>query len=844
MNLIYRFFIVVVSLFCGVWLVNSFFQALSPAVALNSINSEVIPARWDTHCVECPDSVGQIYNDRILRLDSDGNPHVVYGSRELYHSWHDGSQWQRELIDVSAQHFEYMAFALDTQDRPTAGYYDTADRSMKFAYQQNNSWITQTILAEGNPRPLTLTTDSANVPHVIFISYVYPGSTELRHAWRNSNGLWVNEIIALTELDIASASLVFGSNAQMHVTYNVNTNGTSGRGDYYLKYAWYDGSTWQTESVIHSGPWGFSHSLVIDEDDRLHISFMDGVGQTLQYGWRDNHVWQFETVEYVSKTGTQSSIAVDSSGQVHIGYYEFVDEYFDFRNFKVKHARYDGNHWIVEEVASEGILPEYSGISLALRGEQPLIVTYSHSIMIFSLHLRNAYGWEGSWIREDGGQPRAQSFALDSQNRPHLAYVVSYNTCQVWHTFFDGSDWQHTLLSHMSSCAYAPVSLAIDSHDRPHIVYVQEGFLMYAWFDNADWQIEALFSGVSDEKIALALDPENKPHILYLHDTEHIMHGWFNGTTWQEEAIYSYPYWLAGDIAVGSDGRVHVTFFEAGDGKYLLNHAWKDGAIWQIEPINEPGEGGVSHDLVLDALNQPHIVYVDTDHELRLVYTWENGGQWQSETVLINATYPSLMLDNYEQPHISYVTEIAPQRWQLRYVYTKDANWYDELINSNDAYLPQIATDSLGRPHVAWIRGGVMYSKRPLPLALHTTVSPMAEVTANDIMTYTITISAPNLNVQLWDPLSEAMTYITGTLTAPAVYSPTAHAISWQGTLLANEDMTFQFQATSALSGTELIPPLVNTTWLTETTTGEGISRTQIVNGKLRWLPIINLPND
>ncbi len=845
MNRIYHFFILIVLVFGGVWLVNSFFQTLSPAAAFNPVNSEVIPARWDIQCIECPEGAGATYihNDRSLRIDSNGTPHVAYGSTKLYHGWYDGSQWQQELIDVSMHYFEHVTFALDTQDRPSASYYDLADHSMKFAYRQNNGWITETVPTEGFSRPLALTIDNTNQPHVIFEDFDFI-DVELRHAWRGSNGLWQHEAIAVESLSIVSASLVFDSAGQMHVTYMVDTNGNSGRGDYYLKYAWYEAGAWQIEDVIRSGPWGFYHSLAIDENDRLHISFMDGVAQTLQYGWRENNMWQFETVDNAGKVGIQPSIAVDSQGQVHISYFEFLDEYFDFRNIKLKYARYDGQDWTIETVTTEGA--NFYGTSLALREEQPYIVYYNVHASELRLALRDVSGWESSLIRADASGIGAISFALDSNAQPHFSYVSGLGTtCKLWYAYLDGVNWQYTLLSTWVGCYYQRVSLAIDSDNRPHIVYWQNDMLKYVWFDGAEWQIEVSISGVSGGgwKIPLALDPADQPHILYRPETRHITHGWFDGTTWQEEVIYNNPDGWPGDIAVDSDGRVHVTFFEAGDGEFRLYHAWKDGDVWQIEAVNEPGEGGEGHDLELDALNRPHIAYIDSNHEFSLIYTWKDGSQWQSVPTMANATQLSLALDSDGQPHISYWNEIE-MPWQVRYVYTKDANWYDELISNNAAYAA-IAIDSLDRPHIAFhSNGGLMYGKRPLPLALDTAVSPIAEVQADDIMTYTLTFSAPELNVQFWNPLPDTMTYITGTLTTPAVYSPTAHAISWQGTLLANEDMTFQFQATSALSGTELIPPLVNTTWLTETTTGEGISRTQIVNGKLRWLPIINLPND
>ena len=48
-----------------------------------------------------------VYTDRALRLDSQGRPHIAYGSRQLFYAHWDGAAWQLETVDP----------ALDTGDR-------------------------------------------------------------------------------------------------------------------------------------------------------------------------------------------------------------------------------------------------------------------------------------------------------------------------------------------------------------------------------------------------------------------------------------------------------------------------------------------------------------------------------------------------------------------------------------------------------------------------------------------------------------------------------------------------------------------------------------------------------
>ncbi len=83
---------------------------------------------------------------------------------------------------------------------------------------------------------------------------------------------------------------------------------------------------------------------------------------------------------------------------------------------------------------------------------------------------------------------------------------------------------------------------------------------------------------------------------------------------------------------------------------------------------------------------------------------------------------------------------------------------------------------------------------------------------------------------------------ITGTVAPTAIYSPTAHAVVWQGTLLADTIETIRFQVTPGITQTgslSLSPPIVNTAWLTDTEGGWRVSAIVIVNGRRIYMPLV-----
>jgi hypothetical protein len=116
----------------------------------------------------------------------------------------------------------------------------------------------------------------------------------------------------------------------------------------------------------------------------------------------------------------------------------------------------------------------------------------------------------------------------------------------------------------------------------------------------------------------------------------------------------------------------------------------------------------------------------------------------------------------------------------------------------------------------------------------------------NDSLTYTLTFSAPGFSVRLWDPLPAAVHYVPGSLTGTvppsAVYSPTARAVSWEGTLVTRATQVVRFQVTPGITGTGsllLSQPIVNTAWLIDRESGAQVSATAIVNGRRVYLPAV-----
>jgi hypothetical protein len=116
------------------------------------------------------------------------------------------------------------------------------------------------------------------------------------------------------------ASLAFDTLNRPHIAYYDSPSFGTGL----LKYATYDGSAWQTYTVDNSATnLGLYASLALDSNNRPHFAYLNNTGADLKHAYYNGSTFLTETVDSFGNVGQWTDIAVDDAGGLHISYYDY-----------------------------------------------------------------------------------------------------------------------------------------------------------------------------------------------------------------------------------------------------------------------------------------------------------------------------------------------------------------------------------------------------------------------------------------------------------------------------------------------------------------------------------------
>jgi hypothetical protein len=341
-----------------------------------------------------------------------------------------------------------------------------------------------------------------------------------------------------------------------------------------LKAAFVFAGEWTIEIPDDTGDAGWCISLLLDDNDKPHISYDYGFtgGDNLMYAYKEGGTWYKEVADdNAPYSGCSTSIGVDSAYQPRI---------------------------------AVGMFAMQDGIRFAEKNGSP---------------------WNAVTL---DGEVKVRSVALvvDANGHYHIAYNDSENPC-LKYAYYNGSSWAISVVDATTSGGIADTDMAMDALGHLHVIYGDGDKTKYGYYDGATWRLEFIEEGVSFTCASIAVDPNNKPHAVYYDETtDYVKYAYSDSGPWNIENVVNLDPAAspAPAIAVDADGEAHIAYSKRNSivDKDLV-YAHRDNGTWQFTTVDDQGNLGLFVDIALDSWGFPHIAYHLCDGSYgQLKYAW------------------------------------------------------------------------------------------------------------------------------------------------------------------------------------------------------------------------------
>lgn len=330
--------------------------------------------------------------------------------------------------------------------------------------------------------------------HIAYDPFLPNKQPELFYNIMTSEGIWKEEVAIENvsyNIPIHDPALVLDPQGISHVAFRTENTDIPITESIRLATRTPNGK-WKTEMIAsHPYKGGMLHtftaapSLTLDTQDQAHVSYHAlydskntkdlGIVE-IRYATKDPTMgWKTELIEkfnlpqdLVGDSNTfkeNSTIGVDSIGQIHAIYRNPL-------NGHLKYAlRSSEGAWQIEEIEAENSID----VLLKIDSQNRIHVVYRDYENIFLKYALKETNkkWEFMTIDSNGYTGYAPSLALDSQNRPHVAYSSDAPDFSLKHAVRESDgDWKIDVVD-----CFSPVyvgwnnSIGVGPKDNIHIVY-------------------------------------------------------------------------------------------------------------------------------------------------------------------------------------------------------------------------------------------------------------------------------------------------------------------------------------------------------------------------------------
>jgi len=362
-------------------------------------NFAVLPSAWKIQTIDKTGGGSGAGAFPDLVTDEYGRDHISYYNAEegqiKYAEGKEGtlgSAWVLHTIAPSAGTYS-TSIALDDSHQAAISFGNRfISGNLMFAKWQGKSAITEKVdggSAGDAGQYSSLAFDNTGKPRITYNDgQHYATLMETRFDGKSWTPFKV-DTGGLTGDTGYSSSIVIDKNGHSHIAY------TNGKSFANLMYATDASGSWVITTVDNGGSviasTGFDPSIALDSRGFPHIAYYDASAQDLRYASWNGTGWDTETVESLNDIGKHPSLAIDSRDQPHISYYDASYKELRYVVYNTTESRYLSplGDWHAITVDNTGDVGDYS--SIALDGnDHPRIAYYDATN-----HALKYAGWTG-----------------------------------------------------------------------------------------------------------------------------------------------------------------------------------------------------------------------------------------------------------------------------------------------------------------------------------------------------------------------------------------------------------------------------------------------------------------
>ncbi|MFA6332000.1 MAG: hypothetical protein WCX22_03530 [Methanoregula sp.] len=293
-----------------------------------TIHTNIHPGNWAITTVDettASEGTGKAVS---LAINTAGIPHIGYydeANKRVMYATRVDTRWQREQVAGSSGTTS-TSISLDRSGAPSISFGDGQYFSTLFYAARSESGWNVTTVDKGSAGDAggysSLARDRDGVPHIAY-NDGHTFATLMYATMNSSTGSWDPVAIdnggAVGDTGYGS-SLEFDAAGHPHIAY------TAGKHFADLMYAFNDGVSWAITRVDDGGgrttSSGLNPSLALDSHGFPHISYYSDSDAELRYASWNGTTWEKETIDSDNDEGKYSALVIDAQDRPYIGYYD------------------------------------------------------------------------------------------------------------------------------------------------------------------------------------------------------------------------------------------------------------------------------------------------------------------------------------------------------------------------------------------------------------------------------------------------------------------------------------------------------------------------------------------